>query len=62
MRLADYLKQEKSNSRIFAEEVGASQSAVIKWIYGKRFPRHHHLKRILQVTDGKVTANDFYTD
>ena len=49
MRLADYLKKQKSNSRIFAEKIGASQSAVNKWIYGKRFPRHEHLKKILQI-------------
>lgn len=34
---------------------------VHRWLNGTSFPRKHHLDMIYKATNGKVTANDFFT-
>tara|TARA_R100000458_G_C8242003_1_gene220788 strand:- start:1024 stop:1269 length:246 start_codon:yes stop_codon:yes gene_type:complete len=34
---------------------------VQRWLNGTSFPRKHHLDMIFKATNGKVTANDFFT-
>lgn len=36
-----------------------SESGVRKWMYSERVPRAKQMRRIAEVTDGAVTANDF---
>ena len=60
MKLHDYLKQsETHDEEAFAAACGVSVSCVRKWRYGDRLPRSRHLMKILAVTGGRVTANDF---
>ena len=59
MRLNSYLKYAGKTHKDFADELGLSVSAVHKWLYGQRFPRKEHLKKIQELTNGEVTANDF---
>lgn len=60
MTLADFLRTHSLDEYQFATAVGGvSASAVRKWKYGERVPRPAHLSRIMAVTDGQVTPNDF---
>ena len=43
----------------FAYAVGFSKGGVLKWISGERYPRHEAISKIMEVTNGAVTANDF---
>jgi len=43
----------------FAESVGFSKGGVLKWISGERYPRHEAISKIMEATNGAVTANDF---
>jgi len=43
----------------FADAIGFSRGGVLKWISGERYPRHKAIRKIMEVTDGAVTANDF---
>ncbi len=42
-----------------AAQVGVSRSGARKWVYGERTPRGLQMVRVLALTDGLVTANDF---
>lgn len=64
MRLADWLiEQGKSPRRLtqeqFAQEVGTSSSTISRLVSGRRRPSLDLARRISEVTNGKVTANDF---
>ena len=59
MRLNSYLKYAGKTHKDFADELGLSVSAIHKWLYGQRFPRKEHLKKIQELTNGEVTTNDF---
>mgnify|MGYP003387116649 CR=1 FL=1 len=67
MRLADWLiEQGKSPRRLtqeqFAQEVGTSSSTISRLVSGRRRPSLDLARRISEVTDGKVTANDFVSE
>ena len=59
MRLDTYLQKYDLTQEQFALLVGGTQSAVSQWISGQRCPRPKYLKIIVDVTKGRVTANDF---
>lgn len=59
MQLRDWLSNKRMKPEEFASAIGASKGAVLKWMYGERFPRRNQLEQIREVTKGKVTANDF---
>jgi transcriptional regulator with XRE-family HTH domain len=61
MDLKEYLKTENLSVQEFAALTGVSTGAVLKWVRGDRFPRRDALKKISDVTNGLVTANDFTT-
>lgn len=58
MQLVEYIKSSGATIPEFAESVGATPAAVYKWISGERRPRD--FRKIVSVTGGLVTANDFY--
>lgn len=60
MQLDAYLRANDLTDEAFAKLLGPGVSAwaVRKWRYGQRIPRLAQQKRIREVTDGKVTAND----
>lgn len=59
MKLATYLESEKLTDAAFARSIGVERQAVGRYKAGERFPEKPILLRIYEVTDGKVTANDF---
>lgn len=63
MRLDDYLKQKGQTRKAFADEVGVTVNHVFRWIRRDRLariPNRDNMQKIIDVTDGKVTPNDFY--
>lgn len=42
-----------------AARMGVSKSGARKWVYGERTPRGTQMVRVVALTDGLVTANDF---
>lgn len=60
MKLEEFIAQSELSVSAFAKLVGASDSAVQFWCVGKRIPRMAHMQKIAEVTDGKVTADDFF--
>lgn len=60
MTLANWLKSQALNQGAFAAKIGATQTAVSRYCSGKRIPPRHIMRRIVEVTDGAVTPNDFY--
>ncbi len=60
MKLSDFLKASGLDDEAFAAQVGdCSAHAVKKWRYAERTPRPDQMRRIAEITDGKVTPNDF---
>lgn len=59
MTLSDFLLGKGYTQREFAQLVGISQPAIARYVAGRRMPLRKHLMRIREVTDGKVTADDF---
>lgn len=59
MNLSDFMRLKEISDQEMATQVGCSEFAVRKWKYGERVPRGAALARIVEVTEGAVTANDF---
>lgn len=59
MKLAEYLKAKNVHVKDFAETIGVKQPTVTRYALGHRTPRPKHMVKIIEATDGKVTANDF---
>lgn len=60
MRLKEYLKQHSLTVEGFAAAIGESPFTVGKWVRGDRRPREATMLRIVDLTSGLVTPNDFY--
>lgn len=65
MKFNSWLKKEgfsQSKFQIVANSKGynLSRSAVAKWSSGDRIPRKEEMRIIKHLTQGEVTANDFY--
>jgi DNA-binding transcriptional regulator YdaS (Cro superfamily) len=59
MKLSDYLAMTNKSAAKFADEIGASTSAVNFWRSGGRTPRIGQMQKIFEATNGAVTPNDF---
>lgn len=42
------------------DRLGVGREAVRKWLRGERIPRPEVMRRIVEVTEGKVGPADFY--
>ena len=64
MKLNTYLKENKITYSSFLKKANKhekfSASALAKWSQGKRIPRKKEMTVIHKITNGKVSANDFY--
>ena len=60
MKLTEWLQENQVTRGKFAELVGVDPLSVRRWEKGERMPVSH-FKRISEVTEGLVTANDFVT-
>ena len=59
-KLADYLARKGLNPAQFAALIGVSQVAVHRYLHMQRTPHRRVMAKIIEVTGGKVTADDFY--
>ena len=59
MTLADYLRTRTLNGAEFGRQIGASRSAVARWLKGARIPNTAQMRAIMAATGGAVTPNDF---
>lgn len=46
----------------FAKDIGASKGMVWKWENRTAIPRPEYMRKIIDIADGAVTANDWYTE
>jgi transcriptional regulator with XRE-family HTH domain len=60
MQLNAYLKLKGISEKQFAQAVGCSEAGVKKWVRRERIPRPDAMREIMRVTDGAVTAADFF--
>lgn len=58
MTLASYLKSMGLTQAAFAAQIGTSRQNVSRWCEGV-IPRRADMLRLLAITEGKVTPNDF---
>lgn len=60
MRLIDWMREANLDDGQVADLVGGvSGHAVKKWKYGERIPRRAELLRLIEISSGKVSPNDF---
>ncbi len=59
MKLSTFLIQQQLSPADFARRLGVCRMTVHRYIRGDRFPRPRLLRKIAELTDGQVTANDF---
>jgi predicted transcriptional regulator len=59
MRLAEYLSETGLTRAEFALQIGVKQFSVTRYLNG-RVPEPSVMCKIIEATDGKVSANDFF--
>lgn len=59
MKLSAYRAKESLTLAAMAERVGVGESAMSRYETGSRRPEWSVLARIMEITNGEVTANDF---
>lgn len=62
MKLKYYLRTNRINQAQFAKQCGLSKATVSRIISGERQPSLKVMQIIFKASNGKVTANDFFTD
>lgn len=62
MQLADYLKANGISDEDFGQSIGVTRQAVHRYKTFDRFPERPVLTKIVEVTGGDVTPNDFLPD
>lgn len=55
-------KARKQTLEAFANDLGASKGTLWKWENRKAIPRPEYMRKIVEVSNGSVTANDWYTE
>tara|TARA_B100000686_G_C16783850_1_gene973833 strand:+ start:1461 stop:2666 length:1206 start_codon:yes stop_codon:yes gene_type:complete len=60
MFIKDFLKLKKLTNIQFAKQLGISEVSLARYIGGERFPEKKILRKIFQITDGLVSADDFF--
>ena len=59
MKLKKWLEKNEITPYQFAHAMDCTPASVYFWIKGSFFPSKHLMKKIEEVTNGKVTAKDF---
>lgn len=60
MNLRSYLSSRGISEAAFGSQIGVSQAAVNRYVRRSRIPTPPIMAKIVEATDGQVTANDFY--
>ena len=58
MQLAEYLDSQEISDDDFAKAIGVDRQSVHRYKTFARFPRRGVLEKIIEITNGTVTAND----
>ncbi len=62
MDLDSYLSREGISNATFAEQIGVDPSSVWRFRQGARIPRRETMQKIVDLTGGDVTPNDFFRE
>ncbi len=60
MDLLSYFKYKKITAKKFAQSIGVSNVTISRYVNGSRIPKRNILKKIFDLTEGLVTADDFH--
>lgn len=60
MKLNEYVDTHEIKRASLAEQLGVSYETVRRYLAGERIPDPRIMHKIAKLTDGEVTANDFY--
>jgi|GEM_PF-1054421 len=60
MTLKDWLKQSGKTVKWLAAELNEQPATVYRWQAHAQIPRREPMQAICRLTNGQVTANDFY--
>ena len=60
MKLKDWLSKEGLSVTDFARRLNKPQPTVLRYVNGDRIPEPPAMRLIGELTNGEVTANDFY--
>jgi len=60
--LTRYRKDTGLTLEAFAARIGASKGTISKWENGKAIPRPDSMRKITELTERSVTANDWYAE
>jgi transcriptional regulator with XRE-family HTH domain len=61
-KLRNYLKVHNIKQCEFAKLLGINNITLWRYLQGSRIPRLKIMKKIIELTNGYVTANDFFGD
>lgn len=61
MKLREYLEKNRIFQAEFAKKIGVTQGIISYYVNGRTMPTRKNMQRIIEVTGGEVTADDFYT-
>lgn len=62
MKLAEFMRINSLSPEALAARLGdVSASGVRKWANEERIPRKDQIERIIEITDGRVMPNDFFS-
>lgn len=59
-KLKKYLKNNNITQKKFAELIGVDKMTLWRYVQGSRIPKPKIMQKIFELTNGQVTANDFY--
>lgn len=57
--LTAYRNEHGLSLEALGAQIGATKSMVWKWEKGETVPRRHFANKLYELTEGKVTPNDF---
>lgn len=60
MRLQEYLTETDTTRAEFARQIGVKHITITRYVNEGRVPEPSVMEKIIEVTEGKVTANDFF--
>lgn len=60
--LKKFRESRKQTLEAFASELGASKSMVWKWERGEAIPRAEYMRKIIDISGGAVSPNDWYAE
>lgn len=60
MRLQEYLAVTSTSRADFAQQIGVSVESVRRYLNEGRIPEPSVMSKIIEATEGKVSANDFF--